>query len=52
MGAFALAGTLSIRPVLPRTVVAGVVLAALLGIPWLMQRAALVPAGLPPLGMP
>lgn len=52
MGAFALAGVLSIRPVLPRTVVAGVVLAALLVIPWLMQRAALVPAGLPPLGMP
>jgi PTS system mannose-specific IID component len=52
MLAFALAGVLSIRPVLPRWVVAGAVLAVLSAIPWLMQRAALVPAGLPPLGMP
>ncbi len=48
MGAFALAGVLSIRPVLPRWVVAGAVLATLLAIPWLMQRA----SSLPPLGMP
>jgi len=48
MGALALAGLLSIRPVLPRWVVAGVVLAVLTAIPWLMQRA----SGLPPVGMP
>jgi len=52
MGAFAVAGVLSIRPVLPRWVVAGAVLTVLFAIPWLMQRAALVPVGLPPLGMP
>lgn len=52
MGAFALAGALSVRPVLPRWVVAGTVLALLVAIPWLMLRAGLVPVGLPPLGMP
>jgi len=48
MGALALAGLLSLRPVLPRWLVAGVVLAVLCALPWLMQRA----SGLPPAGMP
>ncbi len=48
MGALGLAGVLSIRPLLPRWVVAGVVLAALLALPWLLERA----SGLPPAGMP
>jgi PTS system mannose-specific IID component len=48
MGALALAGVLSLRPLLPRWVVAGVVLAVLTAIPWLMQHA----ADLPPVGMP
>lgn len=48
MGALAVAGVLSIRPVLPRWVVAAVVLAAVLGLPWLLARA----GGAPPVGLP
>lgn len=48
MGALALAGLLTVRPVLPRWVVAGLVLGTLLAIPWLMERA----SGMPPLGLP
>ena len=46
--ALGIAGTLTLRPILPRWVVAGVVLAVLLAIPMLTQR---VSGGLP-LGMP
>lgn len=46
--ALGVAGALTIRPILPRWVVAGIVLATLLAIPWLSQRA----AGGMPFGMP
>lgn len=52
MAAFALAGVLSIRPVLPRWLVAGAVLALVAAIPWLAERAHNLPIGLPPMGMP
>lgn len=48
IGALGLAGALTIRPLLPRWVVAGIVFATLLAVPWLMSRA----TGGVPLGMP
>ena len=48
MGALALAGVLTIRPLLPRWVVAALVLGTLLAAPLLAERASSVP----PLGMP
>ena len=44
IGALGVAGVLTLRPILPRTVVAGIVLGALTAIPWLMQHAS---GGLP-----
>ena len=48
IGALGVAGVLTLRPILPRTLVAGIVLGALAAIPWLMQHArGGLPAGFP-----
>ncbi|MBU1230174.1 MAG: PTS system mannose/fructose/sorbose family transporter subunit IID [Proteobacteria bacterium] len=48
LGALGLAGVLTLRPILPRWLLAGFVLGTLTAIPWLMQRAVGgLPTGLP-----